>query len=225
MDRRSVVSLAAAIASGAVLSGCMEAPRNDGQMFQRWASAVSEIPTTDEEALARDAGRARATLAQVGEGAASPADAPSNFTFRAEQAGLRPAMTVTLVDPLDLPNARDLGLRGMIDAADAPDLLKPRIQQASLDRPSAAPRPSGGYAARLAAFRTRADAEATWRKLQAANAGLLSGVAPRFETVDLGARGKWVRLMTGPLPTQAAAARVCRAAGVTDPWCSRGRPS
>ena len=222
MDRRSVVSLAAAIASGAVLSGCMEAPRNDGQMFQRWAQAVAEIPTTDEEAAQRDAERARATLARAGQ---QLTDAPGTVTFRAEQAGLRPAMTVTLVDPLELPNARDLGLRGMMDVADAAASQRPRIQQASLSRPAAAPQPSGGYAARLAAFRTRGEAEATWRKLQAANAGLLSGVAPRFETVDLGARGKWVRLMTGPLPTQAAAARICRAAGVTDPWCSRGRPS
>lgn len=228
MDRRSVVSLAAVIAGGAVLSGCMEAPKNDGRMFQRWAQAVSEIPTSDEEAALRDAGRARETLARAAQTAAAPADAPGAITFRAEQAGLRPAMTVTLVDPLDLPNARDLGLRGMIDAADVTAQGQPRVQRASLTRsaPSqVSAQGSGGYAARLAAFRTRSEAEATWRKLQSANAGLLSGVAPRFETVDLGARGKWVRLMAGPLPTQAAAARVCRAAGVNDPWCSRGRPS
>lgn len=225
MDRRSVVSLAAVIAGGAVVSGCMEAPKNDGRMFQRWAQAVAEIPTTDEEAAARDANRARETLAHAGQEVMRSDDAPGSVTFHAEQAGLRPALSVTLVDPLDLPNARDLGLRGMIDVADAMAAeQRPQVQRASMTRP-AAPRTSGGYAARLAAFRTRAEAEATWRKLQAANAGLLSGVAPRFENVDLGARGKWVRLMTGPLPTQAAAARVCRAAGVNDPWCSRGRPS
>lgn len=229
MDRRSVFRLAALLASGSVLAGCIEAPRNDGRMFQRWAEAVAEIPTTDEEAAARDAERARATLARAGR------PVPDNLTAQvvavaAEQAGLRPAMSVDVVDPLELPNARDLGLRGMMTVADAVVAERP----AQLVRTGASvpvqqrlghPAPPGGYAARLAAFRTRQEAEAAWNRLKSANAGLLAGVAPRFETVDLGARGKWVRLMTSALPTQAAAARVCRAAGVADPWCANGRPA
>lgn len=233
MDRRSVFRLAALLASGAVLAGCVEAPRNDGRMFQRWAQAVAEIPTTDEEAAVRDAQRARATLAQTDRPA--PGGPAADLTAQvvaaaAEQAGLRPAMTVDVVDPLELPNARDLGLRGMMTVADAvvgerPAQLVRTAAPAPVQQRLGTSAPAGGYAARLAAFRSRQEAEAAWNKLKSAHAGLLAGVAPRFETVDLGARGKWVRLMTSALPTQAAAARVCRAAGVNDPWCANGRPA
>ena len=118
-------------------------------------------------------------------------------------------------------------LRGLMDAADAMAGEAPaRVVRASAVTPAEGPAAvDGAYAARLAAFRSRADAEAAWARLKSQNGGLLSGVAPRYETVDLGARGKWVRLMTSALPTEAAAARVCRAAGVSDPWCARGRPS
>ncbi len=230
MDRRSVFSLAAVLVSGAVLAGCIEAPRNDGQMFQRWAQAVAEIPTSDAEAAARDTNRARATLARAGH--ADPAD---SFTAQvvavaAEQAGLRPAMSVDVVDPLELPNARDLGLRGMMTVADAVMSEQPaRMVRASTtvatQQRVSAPAASGGWAARRAAFRTRQEAEAAWARLKSTDAGLLAGVSARFETVDLGARGKWVRLMTSAVPTQAAAARICRAAGVSDPWCANGRPA
>lgn len=227
MDRRSVFRLAAVIASGVVLAGCIESPRNDGQMFQRWAQAVVEIPTSDEEAAVRDATRARETLARNSQ-PVTDAIASQVVAVAAEQAGLRPAMSVELVDPLEMPNARDLGLRGMMTVADAVTAEPaPRVVRAAapVQQRVSGPAPGGAWSARLAAFRTRAEAETAWSRLKSSNAGLLTGVSARFETVDLGARGKWVRLMTSALPTQAAAARVCRAAGVTDPWCANGRPA
>jgi hypothetical protein len=219
MDRRSVVSLAAVIVSGLSVSGCLEPPRNDGQMFQRWAQAVAEIPTSDEEAAARDLNRARATLAQAS--ARAPEPSGPAIVLTSEAAGLRPQMTINVVDALELPNARDLGLRGSLNVNGAPA----RFQRASMTAPaptaSTGP-PAAGHVARIAAFHTRADAEKTWRRLRAAHADLLAGVSPRFETVDLGAKGTWVRLMTSPLPSRDAAAEVCRAAGVTDRWCAAG---
>lgn len=225
MDRRSVVSLAAVVAGGLSVAGCMAPPRNDGQMFQRWAQAVAEIPTTDEEAVARDqardqargAGRAQTTLAR-----AEPAAEPVAITLTADQAGLRPAMTINVVDPLELPDARDIGLRavsGVMDRAMGGE-RPATLQRVSMT--SEAPAASGQtWVAQLAAFRSRADAEAAWRQLKTANAAVLGRVSPRYQSVDLGAKGTWVRLRTSPLPSQAAAAAVCRAAGVTDRWCAK----
>jgi cell division septation protein DedD len=222
MDRRSVVSLAAVVASGLSVSACMEPPRNDGRMFQRWAQAVSEIPTTDEEAVVRDQQRAQQTLARAADPAPAAPALPT-ITLTSEANGLRPAMSIAVVDPLELPNARDMGLRAAMTVADA--VAPARMQPASLTaagKSSAAP---GPWFAQIAAFRSRAEAEAAWLKLKAANATLFASISPRFQTVDLGVKGTWVRLQTSGLPTQAAAAQVCRAAGVTDRWCAKGGPS
>lgn len=222
MDRRSVVSLAAVVASGLSVSACMEPPRNDGRMFQRWAQAVSEIPTSDEEAVARDQRRAQQTLARA-DGPAAPAP---TVVLRSEASGLRPAMSIAVVDPLELPNARDMGLRAAMTVADAVMTERPaRMQPASMtaSRPAAAA--SGAWFAQIAAFRSRAEAEAAWAKLKSANGAVFANLSPRFQTVDLGAKGTWVRLQTSALPTQTAAAQVCRAAGVTDRWCAKGGPS
>lgn len=195
----------------------MEAPRNDGQMFQRWASAVSEIPTDDAQAFARDKVRAVRTLARA-ETPAGP-----TITLTADEAGLRPAMSINVVDALELPNARDMGLRTAMSVADSVmgDRQPARVERTSLRTQTPSAQAAGAWTAQLAAFRTRADAEATWRKLKAANASVLGGVTPRYETVDLGSKGTWVRLRTSPLPSQAAADAVCRAAGVTDRWCAK----
>src|SRR5690349_4251202 len=126
MDRRSVVSLAAAVVGGLSAAGCMEAPRNDGHMFQRWAQAVAEIPTDDAEALARDQVRAQQTLARADA-------APARITLTSDEAGLRPAMTIDVVDPLELPAARDIGLRAAMTMADAVvGSQQPRLQRAAL---------------------------------------------------------------------------------------------
>lgn len=222
MDRRSVVSLAAAVASGLSVSACMEPPRNDGRMFQRWAQAVAEIPTSDEEALARDQQRAQQTLAR----SAGPAAPTPTVVLTSAASGLRPAISIAVVDPLELPNARDMGLRAAMTVGDAMMGEGPaRVQPASMtvSRPVAAS--SGMWFAQIAAFRSRAEAEAAWGKLKAANTAVFANLSPRFQTVDLGTKGTWVRLQTSALPTRAAAAGVCRAAGVTDRWCAKGGPS
>lgn len=224
MDRRSVVSLVAVIAGGLSLSACMEPPRNDGRMFQRWAQAVSQIPTSDEQAVARDRQRSQQTLAR----APTPAAPTPAVVFSSEASGLRPAMSIAVVDPLELPNARDMGLRAAMTVADAVMSERPaRVQPASMSvtRPSARSAETGTWFAQIAAFRSRADAEAAWAKLKAANGAAFANISPRFQTVDLGAKGTWVRLQTSPLPTPAAAARICRAAGVTDRWCAKGGPT
>ncbi len=214
MDRSRVFRLAAALCAAAGLSSCMEAPKNDGRMFQRWAQAISEIPVTDEAALARAGGRTAPPAK------AAPAERPG-LEFTAEAAGLRAPIRIAVVDPLEMPNSRDLNLRSVIATA-APAAA--RLQPASM---TSAPREAasamrGSHAARIAAFRSRADAEAQWNALRERHPAVFAGVTPQFEPVDLGAKGTWVRLKAAGLPSPEAAARVCQAAGVSDPWCAKG---
>ncbi|HYE42339.1 MAG TPA: SPOR domain-containing protein, partial [Caulobacteraceae bacterium] len=143
----------------------------------------------------------------------------------AEAAGLRAPIRIAVVDPLEMPNSRDMGLRAAFAVASAvAGREEPvRLQQASAATaaPVRAAASSAVYAAQLASFRTRADAEAAWATLKARHSGLLRGVTPRFEAVDLGAKGTWVRLKAGPLASRDEAVRICRAAGVSDAWCAK----
>lgn len=223
MDRRSVFRLAAGVLGAPVLlgglSGCMEPPKNDGRMFQRWAEAVADIPVTDEEAFAR-AGQAAPASLQPASIAPErkPLTLPSlGLAVTSESVGLRAPLKVAVVDPLDMPSSRDLALRPAMDRSPAPRLIP-----ASIEAPVRAAAARGAYAAQLASFRTRADAEAAWSALARTHGDLMTGVTPRFESVDLGARGTWVRLKAAGLQSPAAAQALCRAAGVTDPWCAKG---
>ena len=210
MDRSGVFRLAALSVAGLALAAC-EAPMNDGRMFQRWAEAVAEVPVeggSGAPAQARDAG------GQTARG----------VTLTAEAAGLRAPIRIAVVDPLEMPNSRDLGLRAAFAAASAVTGgdQPPRLRSASTATAPVRAAASGAvYAAQLASFRSRADAEAAWAKLKARHGGLLNGVSPRFEPVDLGAKGTWVRLKAGPLSSRDEAARICRAAGVDDAWCAK----
>lgn len=212
MDRRSVFRLAAVSLAGTLVAGC-EAPRNDGAMFQRWARTVTEIPLDEREAGAAAAdrpGAPRAVLPQL--------------TLSAEAAGLRAPMKVAVVDPLDMPNARDVGLRAAMAVGELlpGDPGPARMERAAYARPPAA---AGAYSAQLASFRSRGDAERAWAALKARHGALFGGLSPAFEPVDLGARGEWVRLKATGLASPQAAAALCAAAGVVDSWCVKGGAS
>jgi len=213
MDRRSVSRLAALLAVLGTAPGCMDAPTNDGRMFQRWAQVVADVPTSDEEAFAR-AGRAAPIPGAE--------DKAPGVTLTAEAMGLRAPIRIDVVDPLELPNARDAGLRTIAGfAEDAPARLERAVFRTPEVAPAAraAPVTGGRFAAQLGAFRSLAEAEAAWSKVSAR----LPGVSPRFETVTVAGKGPMVRLKAGPLPTAEAAASVCRTAGVSDPWCAKAK--
>lgn len=208
MDRTSVSRLAALALTAMGVAGC-EAPRNDGAMFQRWAQAVQDIPLDE-----RGAAKPRSDTP------GAPRRMLPEITLSAEAAGLRAPMKVAVVDPLEMPNSRDLGLR----LSHVADVVLPRdAEEPRLERTAHAA--AGGYAAQLASFRSRADAEAAWAALSRKHARLFADVTPRFQTVDLGARGTWVRLQAAGLSDPQAALRICAAAGVTDAWCVKGGAS
>ena len=149
---------------------------------------------------------------------------------RADDAGLRQALRVEVLDPHALWDARDGGLRGVVEAA-APAVAEaaaPAIVQAASDqvsravsehlRPAVSAPVRPGAVIQLGAFSSEASARDAWTRFSTGAArAALSGLSPRFEPVTVNGR-QLVRLKVGaPADT---AAEICRAAQISDPWCA-----
>lgn len=80
--------------------------------------------------------------------------------------------------------------------------------------PAAAPRPSsgggGGYRIQLAALRSDAEAQATWKRLQAKHGSMLGGYQPSIVKTDLGGLGTFYRVQLGPFADKAATQQLCK---------------
>jgi hypothetical protein len=151
-------------------------------------------------------------------------------------------LKVEVMDPHDLWDARDGGLRGLIERsstraaeAAAPGVAEAVAQEASLriaevspTRPaiSAEPAPRLVPAAdksratlQLGAYSSPAAAEAAWRAVSNGSAGeSLKGLAPRYETVQV--NGRALTRLRIAAPTDQASA-ICQAVASSDPWCAR----
>lgn len=139
-------------------------------------------------------------------------------------------MKIDVVDHLDHPSAKELGLRAAITAVDSE--LAGLRRQIAPDGPIKTSAPvtdegqahlPGAFMAQLAAFPNREAAESGWAKMQTEHGKLLAHVSARFDSVDLGGRGVWTRVEAGPFQTRDAAAAVCTGLGVADRWCVTGR--
>ena len=75
--------------------------------------------------------------------------------------------------------------------------------------PSVTASPITVFRVQLAALRSRADAEAAWRRLKRANGDLLGDLHAKIMRVDLGDRGVFYRLRAGPLASAAMASALC----------------
>ena len=155
----------------------------------------------------------------------APAAAP-----RAQDTGLRQALRVEVLDPHALWDARDGGLRGVIEAATpaVAEAAAPAIVQAASDqvsrsvserlRPAVSAPVRPGAVIQLGAFSSEASAREAWIRFSTGAARTaLDGLSPRFEPVMVNGR-ELVRLKVGA-PAETAA-EICRAAQVNDPWCA-----
>ena len=155
-------------------------------------------------------------------------------------AGLRPAVRVEVMEPHELWDARDAGLRGAIDAVapavveaavpavqaaatgamqQAVDQTLGRSRQTSPVLASAAPaRATPSLATlQLGAFSSAAAARAAWAEVaRGPAASLTAGLEPIYSSVQVNDR-TFTRLRVR-LPGDQAA-RLCRLADVSDPWC------
>ena len=169
-----------------------------------------------------------------------------------EQAHMRPAITagpqplkVELMDPHDLWNARDGGLRGAVGQIGsrvaevaAPVVAEAAVQRASLRIAEAAPmrpaiqvepaqvaspalksEPAVARTIQLGAYSSPEAARVAWSKVSSGAArSALTGLSPVYEAVEVNGRPFTRLKIAAPA---ASAAAICQAAAVSDPWCAR----
>lgn len=200
-------ALAAVLVSGLSACGAVE---SDPHRFENLANRIAAIPL--------DGSRVSKAM-------------PS-----ARDLGLRPAqpapLRVEVMDPHDLWDARDGGLDGLVERA-APAVARAVVQQVSTRvtatageaglrpalKPAPTARPVRTSLIQLGAYSSEDSARLAWARLSSkAGTGVLDGLAPVFEGVDVNGR-RLVRLKVAA-PAGAAAA-VCAAARIDDPWCRR----
>lgn len=93
--------------------------------------------------------------------------------------------------------------------ADEPVSESAAAEPAPAPAPVPAPVASGDFLVQIAAFRSDAEAQQAWTKLQAKNEDLLKSYAPNVAQADLGAKGIYYRLRFGPFKDRADAISVC----------------
>ena len=76
-------------------------------------------------------------------------------------------------------------------------------------RSARAPAASGGYAVQVSSQHNEADAQASFRSLQAKFPQQLGGRQPLIHRVDLGAKGIYYRAMVGPFGSADEASQLC----------------
>lgn len=151
--------------------------------------------------------------------------------LRPAMASSRPGLKVDVMDPHDLWDARDAGLRGVVEKAGevaAPAVLqrvaariteRPAAEAAPMRASVAAPKALSRTTIQLGAYSTPEGAQAAWSDISTGSARkALQGLSPVFETVQVNGR-PFTRLKVAAPRTAAVA--ICRAAEVSDPWCAR----
>jgi len=179
--------------------------------------------------------------------ASVPLDGAPVSVRTAAESGLRPAMVdaaaladpgalrVEVLDPHQLWDARDAGLRGAVEQvapamvkAAAPVMAQAIVQQVADRMPTVRPtatrvasprseRPVAAEILQLGAFSSPAAARAAWTRIRAAGA-VGSGMTPAFESVDVDGR-TLTRLRV--MASGDAVRAVCRAADAADLGCLR----
>lgn len=188
---------------------------NDPRRFESMAQFVAEIPLDDAPRAVRTAAESGLRPALVSaEAVADPGD-----------------LRVEVMDPHELWDARDAGLRGAVVAA-APAMIEAaapavaeavvrRVADRSLETPASVERAVGEPIARttlqLGAFSSPAAAQAAWRRI--ASAGhTVATLSPQFETVQVDGR-TLTRLKV--IASEDTARAVCRAADAAQLGCMR----
>ncbi len=90
----------------------------------------------------------------------------------------------------------------------------PPAAVAEASTPAAAPStaeaaPQGKVMIQLGSFRSKDQAAREWITIQQMDKGILSNMRPAVEKADLGTRGVYFRLKTGPYASKAAAKQIC----------------
>ena len=200
----------AVLSAGAALASCTGVD-SDANRFEDMAQHVANI---------------RLDGAPAGSGDAS--------LFRPAIRSKPQPLTVQIMDPHDLWDARDGGLRGavgqvgerVVEAA-SPAVAQVAMQRAVLRpsepaplRPAMAEAPAEALATiQLGAYSTPEAARMAWDRAASGPAGAaLAGLSPVFEAVEVNGRSFTRLKIVAPA---ASAVAICQTAAASDPWCAR----
>ena len=179
---------------------------SDPHRFESLAQTVADIPLDGGPRPARTA-----------------ADSGLRPAFAATEAEVRPGdLRVEVMDPHDLWDARDAGLRGAVTAA-APVVAEAVVRTVAAEVPArrAPPPPVERTIERttlqLGAFASPAAARRAWGRIADAGHGV-ADLSPTFEAVQVDGRSLTRLKVDAPLD---AARAVCRAADAAQLGCLR----
>jgi cell division septation protein DedD len=99
------------------------------------------------------------------------------------------------------------------EQAEPPKATAPKPKPKPAKAETAAPKPAAsgkGYFLQLASLRSEDGAKREWSQIKKKHGGLLGALSMKVERADLGSRGIFYRLLTGPLPNEATAKDLCR---------------
>ncbi len=197
--------------AGLATSSCSMV-EGDPHRFENLAQAVADIPLD---------GRSAGPVRTAAESGLRPALAT------AEAVANPGALRVEVMDPHDLWDARDAGLRGavtaaapaMIEAA-APEVAEAVVQRVAAQMPTRRLEPVRAVARttlQLGAFASPAAAQRAWGRIADAGHGVAQ-LTPVFETVEVDGRSLTRLKVSAPVDATRA---VCRAADAAQLGCLR----
>jgi cell division septation protein DedD len=172
------------------------------------APAGTEVVTTEpaagpeEDAADRAQSEIDAVLAQL-QASSAAADAIP------QPVGEAPSTTTVASQPAAQPVPEQPA--GEQAATDQPSAEQPQVAALPADEPAAAQAtpPATGVRIQLAAFKSEDQARGAWSGMQQRFPNELGGLPLIIEQADLGAKGVFYRVQTGPLASREAAVAMC----------------
>jgi len=180
-------------------------------------STVREIR---EGKLPRELVGDRGNAAYSGQRLTGPVTAPAAASTRAPSVPVTPPAPVLAKAPPAVPRI-PVEQQSAVALPAAPPAATPPAASASPapSAPTANLSGAGRVTVQLAAFRTRANAEGGWQRLRAAHPDQLGDRALIMREADLGDRGIYYRVGTGPFADVAAAKAFCAQLRARDQAC------
>jgi cell division septation protein DedD len=108
-------------------------------------------------------------------------------------------------------------------ATSAPEAQPPQAE-APVQTATVAPTPGGAYQIQLASVLSEQAALAEWGRISGKNKDILGAYAPTVTRADLGEKGVFFRLRTGPLADKAAADALCASLAAANVGCIVVKP-
>ncbi len=120
-----------------------------------------------------------------------------------------PTAPPTVVEPVPEAAPEPVVVAPSVPAEEQAPIPAPKPVIQPPPAPTVTAAPLVGFRVQLAALRSRADAEAAWRRLKRANGDLLGALEAEVVRVDLADQGVFYRLRAGPLASAAKAGALC----------------